>query len=500
MPLTGALQADFSGFVDEANKASAALGVMEGEAKKTGVTMAKTGQVMDGFGDGKGTNNIAQLTAGLRSVDGSMNALGLSIAKPVALIEELGQVSGKTYAQLGLLGSAGVAFGVVVAGMELGKVIADLTNMDETAKNLQSRFLGWNDSADAAANRQAVLALALQRTGIAFTDVNDAMAANSQWVKDHAKEVGTAIHRQAEWEKEIRAHRAELPAMTAAIANHTATVKQLHEQYGISADALTFYIAKTKDQTAAQDEATRKAEQAAAAQQKLKDSMFGGDSITKANEMIAALGGVGNVSRMTTEEQAKLNAAVGEAIETYDRWGQTAPAALDAIYTATASIGTVVTGLGSEFASLGTKFTVSADPIIADTKRMKDEAAAYEAQTQEMAQAWQQVPPPIEAATKETQQLTVAFNQASSAIRMTAAESIKAGQALEDAYREAGIFVGMQMATAGYQQQRRMNAGREITGAGQAWGNTLTVNVNSTDANNIATKLVDEMRRNGVRF
>jgi hypothetical protein len=228
--------------------------------------------------------------------------------------------------------------------------------------------------------------------------------------------------------------------------------------------------------------------------------MFGGDSITKANEMALALGGVGSVSRMTTEEQAKLNTAVGEAIETYKRWGDVAPAALNEIYLATLQLPKVVTGLGSEFASLGTKFTPSADAIIADTKRMTAETAAYEAETQSMVDAAQQIAPPIAVAAKETQQLTVAFNQAASAIRMTASESIAAGKVLEQAYRDAGIFVGQQIATGGYQQSQRLAAGREVTGAGQTWGNTLNVNVNSTEAGNISKALVDEMRRNGVRF
>jgi len=62
------------------------------------------------------------------------------------------------------------------------------------------------------------------------------------------------------------------------------------------------------------------------------------------------------------------------------------------------------------------------------------------------------------------------------------------------AYNKAGVATGTQIATGGYQFQRQRDVGVMPT------GNTLNVNVNSTDANNIATKLVDEMRRNGVRF
>jgi len=184
MALTGALTADFSDFVTEANKASAALGVMEGEAKKTGVTLAKTGQVVDGFGK---EASLSQLTTGLKTVDATANAMGVSLAKPIAAVEELGKVSGMTYAQLGLLGSAGVAVGVAVTGIELGKVIADLTGMNQVMTNLQDKYMPWIAANDAAANSQAVLALALQRTGIAFDDPIAASEALVELTKKHAK-------------------------------------------------------------------------------------------------------------------------------------------------------------------------------------------------------------------------------------------------------------------------------------------------------------------------
>jgi hypothetical protein len=499
MALTGALTADFSDFVSEANKASAALGVMEGEAKKTGVTMAKTGATMDGFGAGA-SGGLTELSKGLRTVDQSANALGFSLAKPIGMIEELGQVAGKSTAELGALGTAGAVFGAAIAGWSVGRWIADMTGSDEVIGRWAANLTGGGDAAQIAANKAEVLAKASATAGRTITDMTEAIKINYDAVKGHTAAVDTAIHRQALWEKEIRGHRDVLPSIQAALDNHTATVKQLATQYGMTAEAITYYVAKTKDQTAAQDEATRKTEAAAAAQQKLKDAMFGGDSITKANEMVAALGGVGNLSRMTTEEQAKLNTAVGAAVETYTRWGQAAPAALNAIYTATVSIGTVTTGLGSEFASLGTKFTPTADAIIADLGKMKTETAAYEAETQRMVDAAQQIAPPIAAAKTETQQLSYAIDAAATAMQRTASESIAMGQQLESMYRDAGIFVGQQIATGGYQQSQRLAAGREVTGAGQAWGNTLTVNVNSTEAGNISKSLVDEMRRQGVRF
>lgn len=498
MALSGALQADFSDFVNEANKASAALGVMDAEAKKTGTTLAKTGAAVDGFGGaaGKSAGGLTDISTALRTMDQSANAAGVSLAKPIAAIEEIAQVSGKSAAELGKLGTAGAVAGAALAGWGVGRWIADLTGADAIVARLTANLMGWSDAEQAAGLNAEILAKASATAGRAITNLTEAREINYNAVKKHTAAVDTAIHRQALWEKEIRSHRDVLPSISAALETHTGTVDQLAKQYGMTAEAVAYYVAKTKDQTAAQDEATRKAEAAAAAQQKLKDSMFGGDSITKANEMALALGGVGSVSRMTTEEQAKLNTAVGEAIETYKRWGETAPASLNAIYNATVSIGTVTTGLGSEWANVGTKFTPTADGIVADIKRMTDETKAYEAETQRLVDEAQRIKPPIKEATEETQRLSVAMTDA---VHQTSSlfEKLQAGKALFESYQAAGVATGSQIGLDPYNFR---NQQKTLLPTMSSTGNTLNVNVNSTEAGDISKKLVDEMRRNGVRF
>jgi uncharacterized membrane-anchored protein YhcB (DUF1043 family) len=495
MALTGALQADFSDFVSEATKASAALGVMDAEAKKTGATLAKTGAEVDGVG--KKTSGLTDLSKGLRLVDQSANAMGVSLSKPIAAIEEISQVSGKSAKELGALGTAGAVAGAALAGWQVGRWIADITGADAAIGKLTASLLGFGDVAAQEAGAKAdVLAQASKNAGRQITDMTEAIKINYDAVKAGTAAVDTAIHRQADWEREIRKHRAELPEITAALANHTATVAQLEKQYGMSAEAITFYVAKTKDQTAAQEEATRKTEAAAAAQEKLRASMFGTDSITKAQEYQAALGGVGNLTRMTQEEQTKLNTVLGEAIAAYTRTGEIAPQAMRDLYNATVSIGPVVTGLGAEFASIGTKFTVTADAIVADIGRMKAETAAYEAETQSMAQAWQQVPPPVKESTASVERLSVAM---SSAVHQTDSlfEKLQAGKALFESYQAAGVATGSQIGLDPYNFR---NQQRTLLPTMSSTGNTLNVNVNSTEAGNISTALVNEMRRQGVRF
>ena len=504
MPLTGALQADYSQFVDESKRATAALEQMDAEAKKTGATLAKTGQVADGFG--KNTTGIQDLSKGLRLVDQSANAFGVSLAKPIGLIDELGQLSGKTAADLGTLGTAAAAVGVAMAGWQLGRWIGELTGLDGVIQSAAEQMFGWSDDAEVAANRAEVLAKASATAGRTITDMTEAIKINHDAVKAGTAAVDTATHRQALWEREIRKHRDVLPEMVAALENHTATVKQLEKQYGMTAEAITFYVAKTKAQTAAQDEATRKTEAAAAAQEKLRASMFGTDTITKAQEYMGALGNVSNLTRMTQEEQTKLNTVLGEAIAAYARTGEVAPQAMRDLYNATVTIGPVITGLGSEWENVGTKVKITADSVIADTNRMAESAKAYEAETRRMVDEAQQIAPPIDTAKQKVEATTGAVQQLSVAmadfgrVNRTAWESMQAGAELMKSYRDAGIFVGLQGgAMTGYQAQQRNRMASETT-TGAAWGNTLNVNVNSTEAGDIAGKMVDEMRRQGVRF
>jgi TP901 family phage tail tape measure protein len=67
----------------------------------------------------------------------------------------------------------------------------------------------------------------------------------------------------------------------------------------------------------------------------LRASLFGADDIQRANDYLEALGGVQNVSKLTTEAKQELHAAVLRALDAYKALGQQAPAALQAVYAAT---------------------------------------------------------------------------------------------------------------------------------------------------------------------
>ncbi len=63
---------------------------------------------------------------------------------------------------------------------------------------------------------------------------------------------------------------------------------------------------------------------------------FAGDKLLySANSLVAAIGKIGGVTKLTTAEQAKVNAKLTEAINKYKVLGQTAPAAMMELHKAT---------------------------------------------------------------------------------------------------------------------------------------------------------------------
>jgi hypothetical protein len=506
MALTGALQADYADYVAETQKATAALAQMEAGAKTAGTTFAKTGQQVDGFGGtaGKSGAEVTKLTTGLRSVDASLNAMGVSISKPIAALEEISAASGKTAAELGTLGTAAAVAGAAFAGWNLGRWIADLTGSDEAIGNAVASLLGWRDAGQAAANNADVLARAYRELGLVTTDVHKASEALRKASLDNAAAMATATNRQAAWFKEIRDHRAELPAIEAALEAHAGTTAQLAKEYGISAAALEYYLARKKDQSAAEDEATRKTTAAAAAQQKLQDSLFGFDLIAKAQAYVDALAGIENITGMSTAKQLELNTALGGAIDAYGRLGATAPEAMRAIYTATLPLPPITAGLTEEWNNVGESVNVNADAIIADLKRMEDETKAYEAETQRIVDEWNQVKPPIDASTGAVQQQTAAVGQLTvqmqnfGRVNQSVWESMASGMELMEAYSKAGVAMGTQTALGGYNFQNITAPGVTPTSASAA--RSLTVTVNNASAQDIAERLTTEMRHSGVRF
>jgi hypothetical protein len=101
------------------------------------------------------------------------------------------------------------------------------------------------------------------------------------------------------------------------------------------------------------DETAKAADQHAQKIKELNDAIFGRTAITAANDYVQALGPINNLSKVSAENQKKMNATVIEAIEAYDRLGKTAPAALNQIYVLTASLPEATRGVANVIKDLG---------------------------------------------------------------------------------------------------------------------------------------------------
>src|SRR5215813_8987494 len=96
------------------------------------------------------------------------------------------------------------------------------------------------------------------------------------------------------------------------------------------------------------------AEGAQARLQRMVDSFQGKTIIQQAELATAAVGRIGDVTKLTEAEQQKLNALVTEAIAKYDALGKEAPADMLAIQKATAQVKPPdPTGVTKAFEDLG---------------------------------------------------------------------------------------------------------------------------------------------------
>jgi hypothetical protein len=96
--------------------------------------------------------------------------------------------------------------------------------------------------------------------------------------------------------------------------------------------------AAIKGSATANAEAAKAADEHAKKIKGLQDALFGRTTIAAANDYLQALGKFSNLTKVSADDQKKLNTATGEAIDAYKRLGQTAPAAMLELYSRTVVI------------------------------------------------------------------------------------------------------------------------------------------------------------------
>jgi hypothetical protein len=547
MPIKGTIEADYSKFEAECKKAETGLAKIETQGKateqsltsmensvasgKVGDAIAKTVSSVDKVGASAkaSASSFGQMSEGLKVADRTLNQFGVNLGPTIGSLDEFAKVSGKTSAQLGTLGTAASVAGAALAGWNIGRWIAEMTGSDKIIGDATASILGWRDAGQAAANNAAVLRRAFEVTGKTFTDVHAASEALRQSSRDQAAQLTTTSTLVMGWNTELQNAKGGLAALRGEIDAGNLTTQQLTARFKVSAEAIE-YLKKqmglaadeTRKMAAADEKAAAEAQRHADAVTSLQASMFGTDKIAKAQEYLAALGGVGNLTRMSTEAQTSMNTELGKAIDAYTRMGQVAPQAIRDVYTATLPLPPIVAGLGAEWASVGEKVTVTTDSIVGDLKRQADAAkkvtADFEAETQRQVDAWNRgeratdnAKKKIDETTGSVQQLTVQMRQLT--VQMTEYESAIAGAQLLRAYADAGVATSGNIGLGGYEFKQLQKTGVPGGWGGVSWAdrtpmptgawgnqNTLTVNVNNATADDLANKLVGEMKHQGYRL
>lgn len=130
---------------------------------------------------------------------------------------------------------------------------------------------------------------------------------------------------ERQYRGDIDKHGAALRLEIANMKTTGATVKELAEHYGVAETS----VRRLQEEMTTGTKATSKANDEF---KKLKEQLAGKEVIDDALQLARAVQEVGGVSALTAKEQSHLVDVVGEAIDKYDALGQSAPAALRAIY------------------------------------------------------------------------------------------------------------------------------------------------------------------------
>jgi len=317
--------------ITQANLMAEAVGRIGGPARLSQTELARVGAVASEAADKfrrwgqEVPPNIARLEVATKGASTGMtgmakaiadtdNVLGLfgvQLGPARKALDDLGQASGKTASQIGLIGTASLAAGAAVGGWQFGRWIAGWAETDQIIGDVTAKLLGFGDVAgQKAAASQDVLARASKTAGRSITDLSEAMKINQA----EAQRMIAANQKSAE------TFTAEAAAATSAAAIIESNRKKMYD--------IEFEFAKAQSASAAQ-RAIDEAAAADAATQKLYAEI---DAATKLNAEHKKLRDAG------VEGQGAIGAATDQTTAALERQRAAAAAAAAAATAAAAAI------------------------------------------------------------------------------------------------------------------------------------------------------------------
>lgn len=349
MAITATFTSDWSQFIKGTKEAEAALDKFEAETEAAGGAITK----MAGTSK-KAEGDIAGLTQSYRQFDGALAAAGINIGPAVRGLEDLSAAAGKSFTQIGLLGTVGLVIGTFTAAFQGTRAIIDrfFPGLDDAIARNVSSFLGWGDvgEQEAAAVADAI-ALASQRAGREITTLDEAVRVNTEWLKkrnDELKKQKKAEEDAADATARVAVvmqnHKAVLETIEPATRiaaeaelRHGAAARDVALAHQLSAAQIAAVVDKNKQHeeqlkkvNAQLEENKKKQQEATAAIQKgwegvgaIVDKVMGVDALKKATDWTAAIDAMGgSVNHLRKAELEELHQTMYDGIDALVRSGQ----------------------------------------------------------------------------------------------------------------------------------------------------------------------------------
>jgi len=125
-----------------------------------------------------------RLRNSLGQFDGVLASMGVNIGTEIRGLTELGEASGKTASQLGLIATAGLVVGAAMAGWKIGRAAAEFFDLDQKIGAATAKLLGWGDLAgEVGGAQQDTINKAIRDGADATISYTAAIAFNTEHLK-----------------------------------------------------------------------------------------------------------------------------------------------------------------------------------------------------------------------------------------------------------------------------------------------------------------------------
>ena len=221
MAITATFLADFDRFKASAESAAVAMKGVEAGGVKLQSKFEEVGAASD-----RAAPKVQGMRTALSSFDGVLASMGVNIGTEIRGLNDLADASGKTFTQLGLIATAGLAAGAALAGWKVGRLVADFFDLDVAIGNATAKMLGWGDVAGQTAGaKQDVINKAIANGAAVTISYTEAIAFNT--VAHKANQAG-----MAQRDAVLKQHAAELAKIAAEEAKWALIMAELNSAGG----------------------------------------------------------------------------------------------------------------------------------------------------------------------------------------------------------------------------------------------------------------------------